>query len=79
MQKLTRKIYRALAETGESALIGKGWGNLGVIEVGALPAVFMLHSLVLMQEGQPSGGLCTACTPHWSHQMTPMQTTRRRR
>lgn len=33
MQKLTRKIYRALEETGESALIGKGWGNLGKIEV----------------------------------------------
>lgn len=32
MQKLTRKIYRALAETGEAAIIGKGWGNLGVIE-----------------------------------------------
>lgn len=32
-QRLTRKIFAALEETGEAALIGKGWGNLGVIEV----------------------------------------------
>ncbi|KAK9803534.1 hypothetical protein WJX73_005456 [Symbiochloris irregularis] len=31
-EKLTRKIFAALKETGEAALIGKGWGNLGVIE-----------------------------------------------
>ena len=36
-QKLTKKIYRALAHTGQRAIIQRGWAKLGMIPNNPLP------------------------------------------
>ena len=36
-QKLTKKIYRALAHTGQRAIIQRGWAKLGMIPNAPLP------------------------------------------
>ena len=41
MQRLSKLIFKALRRSGMSAIISKGWGQLGVVEARLLPVLYL--------------------------------------
>ena len=64
MQELTKHIFKALARTGQRAIIGKGWAGLGKIKDEPTPP----H--VLLVDSVPHDWLfprCSAVIHHGAH------------
>ena len=64
MQDLTKHIFKALAHTGQRAIIGKGWAGLGKIKDEPTPPY------VLLVDSVPHDWLfprCSAVIHHGAH------------